>query len=89
MKTKWKEKTAAERALLILRILISVVVIVLAALQLCGVWDNAINYAVPIVGLNLLVVSFQEWKKNRISSVVGFVCAVFILVCSIVVYFYK
>ena len=89
MKTKWNERTVAERLLIVSRIVIFLVVIVLAALQLSKVWDGAIRYAMPLVGVNLLVTAIQEWKQNRVSSIVGFVCAVFIFVCTIVVFFVK
>lgn len=89
MRTKWSEKTSTEKTLLVLRIVVSLVVIAFAALQLSGVWDGAINYAVPLVGVQLLVTSIQEWKQNRVSSIVGFVCAVFVFTCAIVVFFVK
>ena len=89
MKTKWNERSLFDRTMIVFRIVISVVVIVLAALQISKVWDGAISYAMPLVGVNLLVTAIQEWKQNRISSIVGFVCAVFIFVCAIVVLFVK
>ena len=89
MRTKWSEKTATEKTLLVLRIVVSLVVIAFAALQLSGVWDGAINYAVLLVGVQLLVTSIQEWKQNRVSSIVGFVCAVFVFTCAITVFFVK
>ena len=89
MRTKWSEKTSTEKTLLVLRIVVSLVVIVFAALQLSDVWDGAINYAVPLVGVQLLVTSIQEWKQNRVSSIVGFVCAVFVFACAIAVFFVK
>ena len=89
MRTKWSEKTSTEKTLLVLRIVVSLVVIAFAALQLSGVWDGAINYAVLLVGVQLLVTSIQEWKQNRVSSIVGFVCAVFVFTCAIVVFFVK
>ncbi len=89
MKTKWSEKTSTEKTLVVLRIIVSLVVIVFAALQLSGVWDGAISYAVPLIGVQLLVTSIQEWKQNRVSSVVGSVCAVFVFACAIVVFFVK
>ena len=89
MKTKWSEKTSTEKTLVVLRIIVSLVVIVFAALQLSGVWDGAISYAVPLIGVQLLVTSIQEWKQNRVSSVVVSVCAVFVFACAIVVFFVK
>lgn len=89
MKAKWSEKTSTEKTLVVFRIVVSLVVITFGTLQLSGVWADAINYAIPLVGVQLLVTSIQEWKQNRGSSIVGFVCAVFIFACAIVVFFVK
>ena len=39
MKSKWNEKSTADKIMLVLRIVISVVVLVSASLKLLNVWD--------------------------------------------------
>ena len=46
-KIKWNEMTDSNKIMLIIRIIVSICVVALASLQLFGVWDKAINVAVP------------------------------------------
>ena len=75
MKTKWNEKSTADKVLLILRIVISVAVLIGAALQLIGVWNKALNVAVPLLSVLILIQSIQEHKEQKkASAIVGYVC---------------
>ncbi len=77
MKTKWNEKSTADKVLLILRIIVSIAVLIGAALQLMGVWDRALNIAVPLLSALLLIQSIQEQKENKkASAIIGYVCFV-------------
>lgn len=89
MKTNLKEKSTVDKVMLILRIITSIVVVVFASLQLFGVWERAINFAVPLMGVMLLIQSIQEWKQHRGVAVFSLSAAVFIFGCSIVVWFAK
>ena len=53
MKSKWNEKSTADKIMLVLRIVISVVVLVSASLKLLNVWDNALIVAIPLLCLFL------------------------------------
>lgn len=75
MKTKWNEKFTADRIMLILRIIISVVVLIGAVLQITDVWDKALNVAVPLLSVLILIQSVQEHKEQKkASAIVGYVC---------------
>ncbi len=75
MKTKWNEKSTADKIMLVLRIVISLVVLVGATLQLTGVWENALNVAVPLLSVLILIQSIQEHKEQKkASAIVGYVC---------------
>lgn len=89
MKKNWNERTTADKILIIMRIVISVVVMLAAMVQILGVWNKAINVAVPLVGILMLVQSIQEWKTSRASAILGLCTAIFIFVCSCVVFFMK
>ena len=81
MKTKWNEKSTADKIMLILRIIISVVVLVGAALQLTGVWDKALNVAIPLLSVLILIQSIQEHREQKkASAIVGYVCFVAMVV---------
>ncbi|MBQ6796281.1 MAG: hypothetical protein IJO83_09110 [Clostridia bacterium] len=75
MKTKWNEKSTADKIMLILRIVISVVVLVGAALQITGVWDKALNVVIPLLSVLILIQSIGEHREQRkASAIVGYVC---------------
>ena len=76
-----------EKALFAVRIALSAVVILLAALQLLGVWENALQFAVPLLGVSLLLQSVTEWNTHRAAAVLGLCAAAFIFVCTAVVWF--
>ena len=81
MKTKWNEKSAADKIILVLRIVISLVVLVGAALQLTGVWDKALNVAVPLLSMLILIQSIQEHREQKkASAIVGYMCFVAMVV---------
>ena len=75
MKTKWNEKSTADKTMLASRIIISVVVLVGAVLQITGVWDKALNVAIPLLSVLILIQSIQEHKEQKkASAIIGYVC---------------
>ena len=81
MKTKWNEKSTTDKVLLVLRIIVSIAVLIGAALQLLGVWDRALNVAVPLLSALILIQSIQEQKENKkASSIIGYVCFIAMVV---------
>ena len=83
MKTKWNEKSTADKVLLVLRIVISVVVLIGAVLQITGVWDKALNISIPLLSVLILIQSIQEHKEQKkASAIVDYVCfvAMFVMI---------
>ena len=75
MKTKWNEKSITDKIMIVLRIIISIVVLIGAALQITGVWDKALNVAIPLLSVLILIQAIQEQKENKkVSAIVGYVC---------------
>ena len=75
MKTKWNEKSTADKTMLVVRIIISVVVLAGAVLQITGVWDKALNVSIPLLSVLILIQSIQEHKEQKkASAIVGYVC---------------
>lgn len=75
MKTKLNEKSTADKIMLVLRIVISLVVLVAAVLQITGVWDKSLNVAIPLLSVLILIQSIQEHKENKkVSAIIGYVC---------------
>ena len=81
MKTKWNDKSTADKVMLVLRVVISVVVLIGAVLQITGVWDKALNVAIPLLSVLILIQSVQEHKEQKkASAIVGYVCFVAMVV---------
>ena len=75
MITKWNERSTADKTMLVLRVVISLVVLVAAVLQITGVWDKALNVAIPLLSVLILIQSIQEHKENKkASAIIGYVC---------------
>lgn len=90
MKSKWNEKSTADKTLFVLRIIVSVTVLLCAALQLIGVWDDALNVAVPLLSIVILIQSIQEYKEQKkASAIVGYVCFAALVVMIICALFIK
>ena len=87
MKNKWNEMSVIDKTVSVARIALSLAVIVLSALQISGVMNKAINYAVPLLGVYMLILSIQEWKVRKGQAILSICCAVFIFVVSFVVWF--
>ena len=85
---KWNERPQAEKFMLVVRVVASLLVVVFATLQLLGVWDKAINLAAPLMGIVLLIQSAQEWKQHRGVAIFVLCAALFIFGCAIVVWFF-
>lgn len=85
---KWEKLSRSVKLMLIIRVAASILVVVLAALQLLGVWDKAINLSAPLVGVVLLTQSIQERKQHRGIAIFGLCAALFIFGCAIVVWFF-
>ena len=84
MKTKWNEKSTADKIMLVLRIVISVVVLVSASLKLLNVWDNALIVAIPLLSVLILIQSIQEHRNHKkTSAIIGYICVVIMVVMCI------
>ena len=85
MKARGNNMTTRDRIINVFIILLSVAVIVLAALQLLGIWEKSINVYEPLIGVVLLLQAIYHWKKNRTVAIISLCAASFILACAIVI----
>ena len=67
MKTKWNEKSTADKIMLVLRVVISLVVLVAAVLQITGVWDKALNVAIPLLSVLIRAASAFAPSGRRVQ----------------------
>ena len=82
MHNHWKEKSMSEKVISILRIAVSTCVIVLALLHLLDVC-SAIDVVIPLVGVNLLLQSIQEWRKDHFTAIFSLCTALFVFAITI------
>ena len=85
MKERWTNMTTQDRIINALIIILSVAVIVLAALQLLGIWENSIDVYEPLIGVVLLLQAVYHWKKNRNVAIISLCASGFIFTCAIVI----
>lgn len=89
MKSKWMEMSTINKVVLVVRIVLSIVIIVLALLQILGVMKSAINYTMPLLGVYFVILSIQEWKTQRGYALFSIGVALFIFIVAFVVWFGK
>ena len=89
MKTKWKDTPISYKVVTIISVLASLSVVVLAVLQMFDIWDRAINVFMPLMGVTMLCQSYMQWNNSRKVAYFSIGTAVFIFICSIVVFFVK
>lgn len=89
MDSKWKDTSWLHKTIKIVSIAIGLAVIVLALLQLFGVWEQAINVYIPLTGISMLCQAYLQWNVSRKVAYFDIFTAVFIFFCSVVVFFVK
>ena len=87
MKNRWNEMSSWDKTMIVIRIVLSMVIIVLGVLQITGTLGRTLDYAVPLLGIYLLLQAVQEWKQNRGAAVLSICLAAFIFVVTGVVWF--
>ncbi len=82
---KWKETPPSIKVATIIVLVNSVLIIVLALLQLFDVWADAAFAYLPLTWVNTLALAFSNWKTSRSAAIVNLVAAGIILVCFVAV----
>lgn len=86
MKSQWKDKSVLHKIVAIISIIASLSVIVLSTLQIFDIWDEANNISIPMMGIILLCQAFLQWNTSRKVAYFSIGTAVFIFICTIVVF---
>lgn len=87
MQKKWKELPKAHIIVAIVSIILSALVVIFAMLQLFRVWDRALNICVPMLGVVNLCQAYLHWKTSRKAAYFCIGTAIFIFICSVIVFF--
>ena len=87
MKIKhWNEMTFFERVASVIGLISSVGVLLFALLQLFGVWENALDAAIPLMGVMLAAQALREWRGQRSVAILSLVTAAVVFGCAIAVW---
>lgn len=85
----WKENSVVEKSLIIIGVAVSVAVIVLAVLQITGIYEKAIMIFEPLLGVLMLIQAMRYRKSNKIVAVFSACVALFIFSVAFVIFFLR
>lgn len=86
IKNIWKQKQTNEKVLSVLGIICSMSIIILACMQILGIWKTAINVFEPLLGVLILIQAIQNWKKNKVVAIFSLCVAIFIFLVAIFIF---
>ena len=78
MMPKKSEIIFSDKFMLFIRIILSFIMIILGILQICGIYNQAIYYIIPLSGFYLILLSIQEWKHHKGNAILT-ICLAFII----------
>ena len=70
------------KALSVISAICSIIIIILACMQIFSIWENAINVLEPMLGVLIMIQAIRNWKKNKVVAIFNLCVSIFIfLVC--------
>lgn len=76
IKNKWIEKQTNEKVLSILGLICALSIIVLAILQLSGIFDT-LNIIYLLISILMLIQTIKYWKKHKPVAILSLIAAIF------------
>lgn len=61
--------------------------IILAIINLTGIWRNAINVFIPLLGVLMLLNAFNIYKQNKLAAFINVGVALFIFLMAFLIFF--
>lgn len=81
----WKERTLFGKILLVTGMITSISVIILAFLQLIGIWEDSIKVYGPLMAVTMIIQTVENWKSNRNVAYLSIIAAIVILTATVVI----
>jgi len=81
----WSEKSISEQIVTVLNIAACAAVLVLAFLQIFEVWEGAVDFMIPTLGVEMLCQAYLQRKISRPVSIFSLIAAAVIFVCFVAV----
>lgn len=86
MQTKWRDLSTNAKIVTVVSVSISALVVLLSVLQIFQIWDNANEVFLPLLGVVNLCQAYLQWNTSRKTAYFCIGTAVFIFICSLVVF---
>ena len=87
MSINWSEMSLSNKIIRVFAIAVSLAAAVLAIVQILGVWDKAINVCCPLLGIEMLCQTYLQWNVSRKIAYCNLASGVFVVICSVIVFF--
>lgn len=79
MKVSWNEKTLSMKLLHIVGFIVAGAILILVALQLLGILENADNVYMPGLSVLMFIQAAENWKINKPIALMSLLSGLFIL----------
>ena len=80
------QKQTDKNVLKIMSNICSISIIILVFIQILGIWKNAIYVFQPLLGVLMLIQAIQNWKKNKLVTILSLCAALLIFLVTIFIF---
>ena len=78
IRNTWNKKQTDEKVLSIIGTTCAISIIILASIQILGIWNAAINIVEPLLGVLMLIQTIQNWNKNKTTAILSLLTTILI-----------
>ncbi|MBR6725399.1 MAG: hypothetical protein IKL81_00240 [Clostridia bacterium] len=78
-----------KKTVTVISIIVNLAIVIFAVLQVANVLDRAVDICVPLMGVSMLCQAYVQWNTSRKVAYFSIGTAVFVFICSVVVFFIK
>lgn len=80
------QKQTDKNLLNIMSNICSISIIILVFIQILGIWKNTIYVFEPLLGVLMLIQAIQNWKKNKLVTILSLCAALLIFLVTIFIF---
>lgn len=80
------QKQTDKNVLKIMSNICSISIIIFVFIQILGIWKNAIYVFEPLLGVLMLIQAIQNWKKNKLVTILSLCAAILIFLVTIFIF---
>lgn len=83
MKREWRDTPRPAKIAAVVSIIVCLAVVALSVLEIFDMWNNAGFVSMPLLGVNMFLQAYIQWKQIRGVAIFSLCTGVFIMACSI------